>query len=266
LGFFGEKMLCEINGDLCRAYVEGRSTDAAARRELEDLRAAINHHRSEGLRSQVVAIVLPDERPPRERWLTRKEVAALVRAAWRYREMQKGVKTDRRSRRHVAKFILVGLYTGTRSGAICGAALQPTVGQGWIDIDRGVFYRRPAAKRERNKRQPPVPLPGQLLAHLRRRKRRGQRFAVEWNGKSVKAIEKAFAHVVVEAGLGPDVTPHVLRHTAATWMMQSGTNPWEAAGYTVRRRIVCLALFDIVGHAMQRRPFLVAEFHARHES
>jgi hypothetical protein len=152
LGFFGDKMLCEINGDLCRACVEGRSTDAAARRELEDLRAAINHHRSEGLCSQVVAIVLPDERPPRERWLTRKEAAALVRAAWRYREMQKGVKTDRRSRRHVAKFILVGLYTGTRSGAICGAALQPTVGRGWIDVDRGVFYRRPAGKRETNKR------------------------------------------------------------------------------------------------------------------
>ena len=54
---------------------------------------------------------------------------------------------------------------------------------------------------------------------------------VEWNGKPVKAIEKAFAHVVADAGLGPDVTPHVLRHTAATWMMQSGTSPWEAAGY-----------------------------------
>jgi hypothetical protein len=53
--------------------------------------------------------------------------------------MQKGVKTDRRSRRHVAKFILMGLYTGTRSGAICGAALHPTVDRGWIDVDRGVI-------------------------------------------------------------------------------------------------------------------------------
>jgi hypothetical protein len=231
LSFFGDKMLCDINGDLCRTYVLRRSTDAAARRELEDLRAAINHHRSEGLCSQVVAIVLPDERPPRDRWLTRREAAALVRAAWRYREIQKGAKTDRRSRRHVAKFILVGLYTGTRSGAICGAALEPTIGRGWIDVDRGVFYRRPAGKRETNKRQPPAPLPGQLLAHLRRWKRRGQRFAVEWNGKSVKSIEKAFSHVVGDAGLGSDVTPHVLRHTAATWMMQSGTSPWEAAGW-----------------------------------
>jgi hypothetical protein len=190
LGFFGDKTLCELNGDLCRAYVDRRSTDAAARRELEDLRAAINYHRREGLCSQIVAITLPDERPPRERWLTRKEAAGLVRAAWRYREVQKGVKTDRRSRRHVAKFILMGLYTGTRSGAICGAALHPTVGGGWIDVDRGVFYRRPAGRRETNKRQPPVPVPGQLLAHLRRWKTRGQRYAVEWNGKPVKSDRK----------------------------------------------------------------------------
>jgi len=141
------------------------------------------------------------------------------------------VKTERRSRRHVAKFILVGLYTGTRAGAICGGALQPTVGRGWIDVDRGVFYRRPPRQRETNKRQPPVPLPPQLLAHLRRWKRSGQRFIVEWNSKPVKAIEKAFANTVADAGLGPDVTPHVLRHTAATWLMQSGTNPWEAAGF-----------------------------------
>jgi DNA invertase Pin-like site-specific DNA recombinase len=50
LEFFGDKMLSEINGDLCRAFVAQRSTDAAARRELEDLRAAINHrcHVSKG--------------------------------------------------------------------------------------------------------------------------------------------------------------------------------------------------------------------------
>jgi hypothetical protein len=32
LSFFGDKMLCDINGDLCRTYVLRRSTDAAARR------------------------------------------------------------------------------------------------------------------------------------------------------------------------------------------------------------------------------------------
>ena len=34
-----------------------------------------------------------------------------------------------------------------------------------------------------------------------------------------------------DAGLGPEVTPHVLRHTAATWLMQAGVDMWEAAGF-----------------------------------
>jgi integrase len=233
LAYFGDKTLAEVNGDVCRAYAEQRSTDAAARRELEDLRAAINHHRREGLCSQVIEVVLPPERPARERWLTRSEAAHLIRAAWRYREMQKGKPTDRRSRRHIAKFILVALYTGTRASAICGAALQATVGRPWIDLDPGVFYRRAPGRLETKKRQPPVPLPPGLLAHLRRWKGQGQgqRFAVEWNREPVRSIKRAFGHVVADAGLGEDVTPHVLRHTAATWLMQAGVDIWEAAGF-----------------------------------
>jgi integrase len=69
------------------------------------------------------------------------------------------------------------------------------------------------------------------LAHLRRWKRQGRRFAVEWNGEPVKSIRKAFASAVKDAELGDDVIPHTLRHTAATWLMQNGTDMWEAAGY-----------------------------------
>jgi integrase len=76
-----------------------------------------------------------------------------------------------------------------------------------------------------------VPLPPQLLAHLRRWKRQGNRFAVEWNGEPVQSIRKAFANVVKDAGLGDDVIPHTLRHTSATWLMQTGTDMWQAAGY-----------------------------------
>jgi integrase len=229
--FFRDRMLSYITGETCRAYVAQRSTLAAARRELEDLRAAINYHRRENLHDRLISVVLPKERLPRDRWLTRSEAARLVRSAWRYREIQKGQATCRYSRQHITRFILVGLYTGTRASAVCGAALQPTVGHGWIDLERGVFYRRAPGKRETKKRQPPVPLPSQLLAHLRRWKRQGQRFAVEWNGKPVKSIRKAFAGAVQEAGLSDDVIPHTLRHTAATWLMQAGTDMWQAAGF-----------------------------------
>ena len=47
----------------------------------------------------------------------------------------------------------------------------------------------------------------------------------------MQSVDKAFANVVSAAGLGDDVMPHVLRHTAATWLMQAGTDLWEAAGY-----------------------------------
>jgi integrase len=229
--FFGDRVLSYVTGETCRAYVAQRSTDAAARRELEDLRAAINYHRRENLHDKIVSVVLPNERIPRDRWLTRSEAARLIRSSWRYREVQKGYATGRRSRQHIARFILVALYTGTRASAVCGAAFERVSGAGYIDLDRGVFYRRPAGKRETKKRQPPVPLPAQLLAHLRRWKRQGQRFAVEWNRKPVKSIRKAFASAVDDAGLGGDVIPHTLRHTTATWLMQTGTDMWQAAGY-----------------------------------
>ena len=44
--FFGDRMLSHVTGETCRAYAAQRSTDAAARRELEDLRAATNHHQA----------------------------------------------------------------------------------------------------------------------------------------------------------------------------------------------------------------------------
>lgn len=236
-------MLSDINGDFCRDYVASRSTDAAARKELEDLRAAINFHRKEGHCEKIVSVVLPQRRLSRENWLTRQQAAKLIWTAWRYREIQKGKPTDRRSRQHVAKFMLVAGYTGSRAGAICAAALQPTTGHGWIDLERGVFYRRPRGRRETKKRQPPVPLPRKLLAHMRRWKRLGQRFCVEWNRAPVRDVDHAFRRNAKAAGI--KATPHTWRHTAATWLMQEGADPWQAAEYL---GMTLKTLLDNYGH------------------
>ena len=74
-------------------------------------------------------------------------------------------------------------------------------------------------------------MPVQLLAHLRRWKRKGGRYIVEWNGRPVKWIDEVFTAAVEDAGLEGTVTPHTLRHTAATWLMQAGVDMWTAAGY-----------------------------------
>ena len=229
LGFYGDKTLAAVNGSTCRAYTATRSSDAVARRELEDLRAAIGHFHREGHMREIVKVVLPPRRPPRERWLTREEAARALWAAWRFREQQKGEATERRSRRHVARFIVVALYTGRRAGAIVQASLQPAEDRGWIDLRRGMFFPRPGLAQTK-KRQPPIPLPRRLVAHLRRWKRAGLRSAVEWNGEPVKRISKAFRATMRDAGLKA-VTPHTLRHTAATWMMQRAADPWAASGY-----------------------------------
>jgi hypothetical protein len=163
LAYWADKMLSAVTGARCRAYVRSRDSDAAARRELEELRAAINHHRREGFCEKIVSVVLPERHPRRERWLRRSEVAKLLLAAWRYREVQKGHSTGRHSRRHVARFILVALYTGTRAATVCAAALGPCDGRGHIDLERGIFYRRPVGARETKKRRPPVPRPSPPL-------------------------------------------------------------------------------------------------------
>jgi integrase len=249
--WWADKTLADVNGANCRAYVDYRTghpwksakpektgraprmVTAAARRELEDLRAAINHHRREGLCSEIVSVVLPNRSQARERWLTRSEVARLLWAAWRAKQVMRDKDTRRAVGRHVARFILVGLYTGTRSSAICGAALMPTVGRGHVDLERGVFYRRAIGRRQTKKRQPPVKLPARLLTHVRRWARLGlaRKSVVEWNGKAVESVRKGFEAAVRAAGLGSDVTPHVLRHTCATWLMQKGVNLWDAAGF-----------------------------------
>jgi integrase len=220
LDHFPGEMLADVNKQTCGQYVELRGHRAAARRELEDFRAAVRHHWELGLCAALTPVPLPERGEARARWLTRGEAARLLWAA-------------RKVGHHVARFILVGLYTGTRAGAICGAALAPTIGRGWIDLDRGVFYRRAREATETKKRQPAIRLPPRLLTHVRRWKRRrlAVRFAVEYHGRPVLRINKAFRSARALAGLGPDVTPHTLRHTCATWLAQAGVPTWEAAGY-----------------------------------
>jgi integrase len=216
--FFGSRLLSEIDGPLCRQYTKQSSTDAMARRDLEDLRSAISHHRKEGLHDKIISVVLPDRRPERERWLEREEAAQLLWAAWRRAKCQ-----------HVAKFILVALYTGRRAAVVCGASFVREMGRTWVDLRRG-FLRPPERARKTKKRNPPIPLPAGLLAHLRRWHARGARYVVEWNGHPIWRLDKTVSLIAEDIKLG-HITPHVFRHTAATWQMQAGTDLFEASKY-----------------------------------
>jgi integrase len=155
-------------------------------------------------------------------------------AAWRAKQVMRDNVTEREVGKHIARFILIGLCTGTRHAAICAAATVPAIGRSHVDLENGIFYRLAKGRKATNKRQPPVRLPPKLLGHLRRWHRVGaSRVAVvEWNGRSIGSVRKGFASAVRAAGLNPnEITPHTLRHTAATWLMQNGTDPVKAAEY-----------------------------------
>jgi len=127
-----------------------------------------NHHAKEGFHRGAVRVSLLRKGEARDRWLTHKEAAALIWHCWRRREKQtvhtgaaKGrpVLTDKRPLRHVARFILIGLYTGMRAGAIATASPYSEQGRSFVDLERGIFYRKAIGKRATKKRQTPAPYP-----------------------------------------------------------------------------------------------------------
>lgn len=219
LDYFGNKNLSYITGPTCRAYSTQRRSLSSARRELEDLRAAIIYHRREGLCEQIVDVPLPERSPARERWLSRSEAALLLRTAYRRSP-------------HVARFILVGLYTGSRSGAILGASMTAVSGKGFVDLNKGVFYRKAFGSKKTKKRQPPVPIPQRLRSHILRWKKLGYCIdsLIEFDRQPILRITKAFDKAVEAAGL-ENVTPHTLRHTAATWMVENGAETSDVAKF-----------------------------------
>lgn len=215
--FWQGRTVADVTRETCRAYGNVRArSDGTVRRELGVLRAAINHSHRNGRLTRVVAVHLPDRPDPRDRWLTRDEAAALLRAALR----------EPRVRLHLPLFILLGLYSGARKEAILSLRWAQ------VDLVNGrIDYNSPGARRT-NKRRARIPIPARLLGHLRRASKRGAElgFVVNENGKRLGDIKRGFASACRRVGL-EGASPHTLRHTCATWLMQRGVPVWEAAGF-----------------------------------
>lgn len=160
-------MLSNLRATTCREYAKFRrkpvmkgerlfpgAKDATIRRELTTLSAAIRHwHREHGPLSSIPAVTMPDKPAPKADWLDRQASAQLLAGALGFyrcqwsdvttRKVQSAWRRDRQAIcRHAARFILVGLYTGTRHAAVLGVRWLPSIDGGWIDLDRGVMHRR----------------------------------------------------------------------------------------------------------------------------
>jgi integrase len=132
----------------------------------------------------------------------------------------------RQARLYLPLFILIGLYTGRRKEAILSLRWpQVDLNAGRIDFDI-------AGRKRTNKKRGTVRIPARLLPHLRRARLRGGDlgFVLHDHGARIGDIKKGFAAACKRAGL-ENVSPHTLRHTAATWLMQKGVATWQASGF-----------------------------------
>lgn len=219
--FWGGLAVADIKGETCRAYVRQRkASEATARRELETLSAAVNYCHKEGYLTTAPRLTYPKKGKGRVRWLTRQEAGAMLRAS-----------RNGRAAHYLPTFILIGLYTGTRGGAILKLQWIPNTQGGWIDLERGILYRGAEGAVETNKRQPVCRLPKKLLRHLKAVRKRTRQYVIESDGKPIGKLRRSWGWAARKAGLGTDVTPHVLRHTAVTWRLQRGVKTWDVAGY-----------------------------------
>jgi integrase len=241
--YFADRTADVVTSAACKDYVRWRirQKDAraksggkpvkasTARRELVVLAAALAWCWKEGKIDRLIPVALPAQSDPRERHLTRSEVAILLAGALGWD--RDGKRHRSKINRHLARFILVGLYTGTRHNAILRLRWKANSDGGWIDLEAGVMYRRGFGAVDSAKRRPPIPIPPRLLPHLLRWRRLTTSHVVEYAGRPIKSQERRGWRTACDlAGLGDDVTPHVLRHTCATMMLQHGVSVYDVAG------------------------------------
>lgn len=199
---FGHLRPDQITRDLCRRYRDERykkgRKPATVRKELEVVRAGLNFFKKGG---QAV-FELPSQPPPKDRFLDKAEARALLRAARRFS--------------HVRAFIALSLATGARQSAL----LELT----WDRVDlkrRTITLSLNDAKDEQRKRRATVPMTDRAYRYLRVLKAASQsEHVIEWGGHRVYSVKKGFAAAAKRAGLS-GITPHVLRHTAASWMAEA---------------------------------------------
>ena len=227
LPFWTGKKLSDVKASSCREFVSYRIThgvsEHTARHHLETLQAAINYYNREYQLDAVPVVTLPKKPPPKSRWMTRDEVAAMLHATRQAERIG-----------HIKRFIMIGVYSGTRSGAMLSLKWIPSPTCGWIDVDGGVIHRKGTSAVETKKRQPPVKIHVHLWPFLKRWRDqdmdKGITTVCHFQGKQVASVKNAWKAVCKIAGI-KDVTPHTLRHTACTWQMQAGTDIWAAAGF-----------------------------------
>jgi integrase len=121
---------------------------------------------------------------------------------------------------HVRMFLALLLGTAARLEAL----LELTTWQ--CDVQRRTINLNPPGRVKTRKRRPIIPMPEWLVAWI---ETAPPGHLVQYRGKPVRKIAKAFRTLRAAAGFGEDVTAYTLRHSVATELARRGVPPLEIA-------------------------------------
>lgn len=209
-----------------------KSKDPTIRRELATLRACINWCADKKRRhiplASVPAFDLPPDSEPCDRWLTTDEIDRLITAA---EQLRRGPRLSRGER-----FLALALETGARRQAILDLTWDR------VDFEVGMIHYNVPGRKKTKKRRVSVPISNRLMPVLVQAHRERQNMLVMTNKGAVWATIQIIAE---HAGFGDPrprsrkagdkpkatgISPHVLRHTAATQMARRGVPLYDIAG------------------------------------
>ncbi|WP_068419945.1 site-specific integrase [Labrenzia sp. OB1] len=240
--FWGTLCVADVMDSNSKRYTTRRLEQGVksgtARRELKLLQSAVNMYMKDRKIQFMCRMEMPAAGESRLRWLTRSEAAAFIHAA------------RRRGNHHIARMVLIGVYTGTRATAIRSMRWCTSLDAGYFDLDHGVMYRKGSTEKTTTKRRPSIRIPSRLLPHLERWQRLDGicTHVIHWDGQPLTSTKRAWKNSRVDAGLGDDVIPHTLRHTAASWGIQNVETTQDLQSLADFLGMSLKMLLEVYGH------------------
>lgn len=211
---FGNREGQAITLEECRSYTalrreQGRS-DGTIHTELGHLRTVLSWAVKYRMIDHAPHIERPKKPEPKDRYLTREEVRRMIAAT---------------TAPHTRLAIHLMLATAARVSAV----LELTWDR--VDFNRRLIHLRDPEETENRKGRATVPMTRTLFAALKEAQAGAlSEHVVEWGGEKVTSIKRSIKTAARAAGL-EDVSPHVMRHTAAVLMAEAGRDMEEISQY-----------------------------------
>jgi site-specific recombinase XerD len=248
--FLASRSLCPKGQQAVLAYARHLSTEREAsprtlRRRMACLRGFYkNLVRTGSLkRSPFLGLELQLPRPKTlPRGIARGDAAKLTRAAWQAcSDPHRGIEE-----KCLCAGVLVLIATGLRVGEL--VVVKPRD----FDIETGGLHVRGKGNRERRVFIVDVGLRC-LLARLAARPGAASLLGPAGRGWSTQAFRRGLRLFAVEAGVSGRVTPHMLRHTCATLLLERGVDLRFLQRLLGHENIATTAIYAHVGDASLRR-------------